>query len=231
MESKDSLATISRDTTSKQPDSRSTEAIRQFLVKAGEVYRQPITVALISIWIEELDGYPVEKLAGMFRHVLRTWKPEYGRTFPTPADVLAPLENSPALQTEADLKWQQVLDVIRVYWSPDLPGGFSRGAPRLTERTATAIRAAGGFAWIADCPRDALVWAKKAFCESYMAWETLQRDQYLLPDGSPVKALLSQVCRTVDPRSPEETAAIDRIIEAESRRVNTTTDDSRGAEL
>ena len=40
---------------SEPPDTPSTsDAIRQFLVKAGEIYRQSITSALVSIWIEEL---------------------------------------------------------------------------------------------------------------------------------------------------------------------------------
>ena len=166
-------------------------------MKAGEVYGKQITPALVSIWIEELGAFPVERLAGMFRHTLRTWKPEYGKTFPVIADVLQPFEDSPAPQAEAELKWTRVLDYIRLYYSPDLPGGVSRGAPRITERTMTAIRAAGGLRWIADCPRDDLQWAKKRFVESYTAWETLKRDEYLLPDDSPVKALLSGACKAV----------------------------------
>ena len=49
-----SLATISRPPISEPPDTPSTsDAIRQFLVKAGEIYRQSITSALVSIWIRE----------------------------------------------------------------------------------------------------------------------------------------------------------------------------------
>ena len=55
----------------------------------------------------------------------------------------------------------------------------------------TAIRAAGGIAWIADCDREQLVWCKKAFIESYMAWAELERDEYLLPADSPIRELLS----------------------------------------
>jgi hypothetical protein len=190
MQERNSLATISQPPISAQPVS-SSDAIRQFLVKCGEVFGKQITPALVSIWIEELGGEPADKLAGMFRHVLRTFKADYGRTFPTIADVLQPAENSPAPQAEANLKWDRVLEYIRVYWNPDFAGGVSRGAPRITERTMTAIRAAGGLPWIADCPRDQLVWAKKTFIESYTAWATLERDQYLLPDDSPIKALLS----------------------------------------
>jgi hypothetical protein len=197
MESKNSLATISPDTTSESQPGSSSEAIALFLAKAGEVYGKLITDALILAWIEELGGYPVEQLAGMFRHTLRTWKPEYGRTFPTIADVLKPVEDSPAPQAEADLKWQRVLDYIRVYYSPDLPGGASRGAPTITPRTMHAIRCAGGLAEIADCPREHLHYRKTAFLEAYTAWDTLKRDQYLLPDDSPVKALISGACKAL----------------------------------
>src|SRR5882724_8663526 len=103
---RNSLAMISPPPTSEQPGS-SSDAIRQFLVKAGEVYGRPITSALVSIWIEELAEYSADKLAGMFRHVLRTWKPEYGKTFPVPAEVLAPLDATAKkeLASRADLEW------------------------------------------------------------------------------------------------------------------------------
>ncbi|MGC1905419.1 MAG: hypothetical protein WA715_16480 [Candidatus Acidiferrum sp.] len=192
MEKQNSLATISRPPISEPPDTpSSSDAIRQFLVKAGEIYRQSITSALVSIWIEELGSYPAEQLAGLFRHTLRTWKPEYGRTFPVPADVLTPLEDSPEAQTSAGLKWTQVLDFVRRYYWADVPGCIASGAPRISERTMTAIRAAGGIAWIADCDREQLVWCKKAFIESYMAWAELERDEYLLPADSPIRELLS----------------------------------------
>jgi hypothetical protein len=178
-----SLATISQPPTSEQPVS-SSDAIRQFLVKCGEVYGRTITAALVSIWIEELAGYPAEKLVGMFRHVLRTWKPEYGKTFPVIADVLEPLDAAAEneLQGRADLEWQKLLDYIRRYYWAD--GPWQHKAPKLPEKVRVSCNAAGGFAWLNECSRDDLVWAKKAFVESYITWEEMNKDQWLLPEGT-----------------------------------------------
>ena len=131
-------------------------------------------------------------LERLFRRAIKTC-----HFFPKVSDVLQPIEDSPIAQAEAEAKWTRVLEYIRLFWSPDLPGGVSRGAPRVTERTMTAIRAAGGFAWLNECPRDDLQWCKKRFVESYTAWATLRRDEYLLPEDSPVKALLSEANRAL----------------------------------
>lgn len=199
---KSSLATISQPQTSKQPG-LSSEAIRQFLVKAGEVYRQTITPALVSIWIDELSGYPPEKLAGMFRHVLRTFKADYGRTFPTIADVLEPLQSvkQSALPEEASAAWQKVLAIRREHYNPDLPQYLARALAKLPERVQQAARAAGVFQEHETV--EALhVWAKKAFLESYARWDELEESQFLLPDGE-LKEMLSVLALTksIPPRA------------------------------
>jgi hypothetical protein len=183
---KNSLATISRPQTSKQPAS-SSDAIRQFLVKAGEVYNRQITPPLVTIWIESLAGYPVETLQGLFRLVFMNCK-----FFPTPADVLEPMKKAEeaGAPLAAERKWHDVLEYCRLYITPDIP--IPARAPKIGERTMTAIRAAGGLQWIESCSRDALVWAKKAFIESYTAWDMFKRGEHLLPDG-PVKNLIAGV--------------------------------------
>jgi hypothetical protein len=159
--------------------------IREWLFRFGVEHKEDVAPRL-PLWLEAFSGMEPGALESLFRQALRAYK-----YFPKISEILAPLENSPAPQAEADLKWERVLDYVRVYYSADLPGGISRGAPRITERTMTAIRAAGGIAWIADCPREDLQWAKKRFIESYTAWETLERDEYLLPEDLPIKPLLS----------------------------------------
>src|SRR5437763_16937218 len=101
---KSSLATISQPRTSKPPVS-SSDAIRQFLVKAGEVYNRQITPPLVAIWIETLASYRVEILKGLFRLVFANC-----RFFPAPADVLEPLKKAQEAHVplEAEQKWQQV---------------------------------------------------------------------------------------------------------------------------
>lgn len=161
--------------TSEQPALSSSAAIRQFLVKAGEVYSRQITEPLVGIWLEQLGTYSVEKLEPLFRLVFATCK-----FFPTPADVLEPLKKlrESGAPLEAEYKWFQVLDYARTT-SPD----YVSRPVRIKERTQAAIRAAGGLDWIRDCPEDDLQWAKKRFIEAFMSWDMLDKNQFLLPDG------------------------------------------------
>lgn len=65
--------------------------------------------------------------------------------------------------------------------------------PKLSDRVRAACRACGVFRDFtsAEFEKGELhTWAKKRFVESYLAWETLQQDQFLLPDGE-LKNLLA----------------------------------------
>jgi len=97
--------------------------------------------------------------------------------------------------------WERVLELRRVYWNPDMPGGFSRGMPRLSPRVAQAARAAG--VWRDFPTTEALhVWAKKRFVESFIAWGETQQDKMLLPDGE-IKNLLAEYAETKALPAPE----------------------------
>lgn len=172
---KNSLATFSPPRISEQPVIRSSDAIRQFLVKAGEVYSKQITAPLVAIWIEQLGGYRVEQLEPLFRLVFATCK-----FFPTPADVLEPLKKAQDAHVPllAEQKWLQVLSYAQTT-SPD----YASRPVRIKEQTQAAIRAAGGLDWIRDCPKDDLQWAKKRFVEAFTSWSALEKNQFLLPDG------------------------------------------------
>jgi hypothetical protein len=179
---------ISPDTTRERSDSTA-RLIKEWLFRFGVEHNVDVAPRL-PLWLEAFRGMDPATLERLFRRAIKSC-----HFFPKVSDILQPIEDSPIGQAEAELKWMRVLDYVRVYYSPDLPGGISRGAPRITERTMTAIRAAGGLAWLNDCSREELQWAKKRFVESYAAWATLKRDEYLLPDDSPVKALLSEACK------------------------------------
>jgi hypothetical protein len=170
---------------------RSDSLIREWLFRFGVEHNVEVAPRL-PLWLEAFGGIEPATLERLFRQAIKTCK-----FFPKVSDVLQPIEDSPIARAEAEAKWSRVLDYVRVYYSPDLPGGISRGAPHVTERTMTAIRAAGGLVWLNECSREQLVWAKKGFCESYVSWKTLERDQYLLPDDSPLKALFSDACKVL----------------------------------
>jgi hypothetical protein len=165
--------------------------IREWLFRFGVEHKEDVAPRL-PLWLEAFGEMEPDTLERLFRQAIKTCK-----FFPKVSDILAPMEQSLAPAASAELKWQDVLDFVRRYWSPDLPGGISRGAPRISERTMTGIRAAGGLAWLNECSREQLVWAKKAFCESYTAWETLKRDEYLLPENSPIRELNSEAGKTL----------------------------------
>lgn len=104
------------------------------------------------------------------------------------ADVRACVDRTheTAVHQAAEIEWQKVLDLRRVEWNPDLPGRFARIFSGLSERVQTACRAAQPFREFTaeEFENGALhTWAKKKFIESYIAWEMLDREQFLLPDG------------------------------------------------
>jgi len=111
---------------------------------------------------------------------------------PTIGDIRQHLRKaeSNAAEEEASQKWNQVLDFIRLEWSPDIPS-----KRRISERTQRAINAAGGIAYIADCEPEAKQWARKRFIETYVRYGELQQEQFLLPDGK-LKELFANAAKT-----------------------------------
>lgn len=173
-----------------QPDTASSEAIRQFLVKAGEVYSKQITAPLVAIWLEHLGPYSVEQLEPLFRLVFATCK-----FFPTPADVLEPLTRRLHSPLEAEMKWLEVLAYAQST-SPD----YASRPIKIKEQTRAAINAAGGLCWIRDCPESDLQWARKRFIETYTLWVVLEKNQHILPDG-PIKNLIAGAAEKLLPEA------------------------------
>jgi len=153
-----------------------------------------------AIWQEGFEDLSYSVLEAAFRKALGTCK-----FWPVKvADIRENVDrvHETAVSEAADLEWQRVLDLRRMYWSPDMPGGFSRGMPKLAERVDRAVRASGVFK-LQDCEPEALhVWAKKRFIESYLAWAELEQEQFLLPDGE-LKDLLAGVAETKALPAPE----------------------------
>jgi hypothetical protein len=148
-----------------------------------------------SLWLEGLGDLPYSVLEAAFKKALRACK-----FWPVKvADIRECIDRTreTAVKEAADLEWQRVLELRRTRWSPDVPGGFYGGAPQLSERVQSAARAAGVFREFTseEFENGALhTWAKKRFMESYIAWEELDREQFLLPDGE-LKNLLAETAR------------------------------------
>lgn len=139
------------------------------------MYGRQITAPLVAIWTEELAGYSPDVLAPIFRNALRTCK-----FFPTPADVLEPLNTAAKRdnETAAERAWQYTLDYCRRWISPDIPN--PSGMPKLPQEISQAARAAGGLYYLESCPTAKLEWAKKSFVEAFRRnRETAEHEQLL----------------------------------------------------
>jgi hypothetical protein len=150
---------------------------------------------LESLWREGLEDLSYGVLERAFRRTLQACK--YWPVKVSDIREQADRGREAYVQADAEIKWNNVLEYIRVYWSPDLPGGASSKAPPISPRVMYAIKCAGGLAEIAECLREHLHFKKEHFLEAYTAWETLRRDEFLLPDG-PVKALISESIRRAE---------------------------------
>jgi hypothetical protein len=170
---------------SKRSDQRKrNELIREwttkFALNAGAALDTTAIGVYTALSEEGFSDLPCKVLEAAFRKTLRTCKYWPIKVADVREHVSHAKQN--AVNLEAEEAWQHVLELRRVYWNPDMPGGFSRGMPALDERTRQAARASGVFR-----DHDSLealhVWAKKKFIESFIAWGELKQDEFLLHDG------------------------------------------------
>jgi hypothetical protein len=140
----------------------------------------------VQLWMESFADLDDAKLNAAFRKILLTWGSEFGKVgkLPTVGDIRGHIDATAnkELASRADLEWQKLLDYIRRFYWAD--GPWQHKAPKLPEKVRVSCNAAGGFAWLNECSRDDLVWAKKSFIEHYTAWEEMRKDQWLLPEGT-----------------------------------------------
>lgn len=127
-------------------------------------------------------------LEPLFKRALKSCK-----FFPKISEILEPLQTAKkaALPEAASEAWQIVLAIRREHFNPDFPRYLASAVAQLSERVQRAARASGVFQEVSDL--DQLhVWAKKRFVDSYLAWEEIEENQFLLPDGE-LKALLTDL--------------------------------------
>jgi hypothetical protein len=181
------LATISV-----QPDSCSNDLVRQRLIRLAELIRKdgapyPLTAQLVGVWVDVFQHSQLtpEQIGAAFRRAETAC-----RFFPSPAEVLGFVSaaQASAIEEEAGQKWTRVLEYA-VRRSPDIP---EHNPPRISDKTRSAIRAAGDLDYIRDCDRESLQWARKRFVEAYVRYVQLEHDGHLLPDGE-IKSLLETV--------------------------------------
>jgi hypothetical protein len=177
------LATISE-----RQASSTDRVVREGLARLAELIRKdgapyPLTPQLVNVWVVVFARASVSATQAETAFAKAETRVKF---WPSPAEVLGlvSLERQEAellkksAEEEAAQKWTKVLDYIRVHWNPDIP---PKNAPRITERTMRAIKAAGGLAYLSDCDRESLQWARKRFIETYLRYGELQQGEYLPP--------------------------------------------------
>jgi hypothetical protein len=186
----DQMQTKSFDRTSK------TQAlIRTELLKIGTLTEKIVGAPVFDLWIETLftdrrtKDLSEEGLRTAFAKLKSTFKPTSACQFPTPAHLFEFVDtaNGAAQALLAEKSWQEGLAWIGQYFHPDL--GVDRRAPALDEKIVRAIKAAGGMAFLWECPTADLVWRKKDFLENYAHQEEIERDQNLISGPEAQKIL------------------------------------------
>jgi hypothetical protein len=173
-----------------QEPSGSDTLIREWLFRFGVEHKEDVAPRL-PLWLEAFGAMDATIEERLYSRALKTC-----RFFPKVAEILEPIQKAEETATPqaAEMAWERVLELRRVYWNPDMPGGFSRGMPKLSERVQSAARAAGVFREVSN-PDQLHVWGKKIFIESFIAYGELEQDRFLLPDGE-MKNLLAGLAET-----------------------------------
>lgn len=173
-----------------EPSALTEKLIREWLFRFAIEHKED-AAPRVPLWIEAFGGMDPEILESLFKKALKTC-----RFFPKVSEILAPLETvkQAALPEEASEAWQRVLAIRREHYNPDVPQYLSATLALLSERTQRAARAAGVFREF-ESTDDLHTWAKKRFIESYLAWDKIEENEFLLPDGD-LKNLLAEVAVT-----------------------------------
>jgi hypothetical protein len=170
---------VSQNRTSETLDS----LVRKWLAILGEAYQYVVSPTLAGVWISSLEDIPANRLDTAFKALVRTWKPDFGRKFPAPADLRSLLDTAEekGFELKAQSEWTNLLSWIESNYFPD--SGVRRGAPQLSGAVQHAARAAGGFAYIERCPEKELTWCRKAFLAAYKNYHETALVEHLLSDN------------------------------------------------
>ena len=96
---------------------------------------------------------------------------------PTVGAVLAIIDQAESqhFQLEAEEMWQKVLKCAK----------WERGYDKLDPATQHAVRAAGGFSYLCECPSEEdMQWAKKRFLADYVLVHETRENDLLLTAGA-----------------------------------------------
>ena len=152
----------------------------RFALNAGQVLDPTAIAIYVSLWMEAFSNVSVPVLRQAFRRTLQTakfWPIKVADIM----DHIARAEESASAEA-AELAWQQVLDLYRKCYNPDIPQYLDRALSKLPEQVRRAALAAGVFREH-ETSESLHVWCKRRFIESFLAWDERKQNELLLPSG------------------------------------------------
>lgn len=165
--------------------------IKKWLVALSAAYQFVIPPELPGVWAAALGDIPLDALDEAFRTLLRTWKPDFGRKFPAPADVLSLLDL--AEDSRAEDEWQALLEYCQKWVNRDTARDCP--PPRLPDDIERAACAAGGVYYLEACSEENLKWAKRLFLEDLTRRRKVKDIAPLLPSSDVGKLLAKSAAR------------------------------------
>jgi hypothetical protein len=172
----------------------------RFALNAGQVLDARAIAIYVSLWMEAFSDVSVPVLRQAFIRTLRTAK-----FWPIKvADILEHITRAEesANAEAAEMAWQQVLNLYRTCYNPDIPQYLYRALSKLPEQARRAAQAAGVFREH-ESPDSLHVWCKRRFIEFFLAWSERKQNEFLLPPGE-MRDLIEKSAQKLLPDSPNK---------------------------
>jgi hypothetical protein len=152
--------------------------LMQTLTAVYTYYEKELTKFAVTLWLEDLEGFPINAIEGAFTCHRRD--PEHGRWLPKSADVLRHLT--------ADAKSSATEAWANVFAQVSSVGRYS--TPKLTQAEADALRAIGGWARVCNALESEAGFLGREFQAAYrVTAERNQRQQLLGNEAADIERL------------------------------------------
>lgn len=183
-------------------ESRASESLEavvaRWLVKFGSVFDKTITPLLKATWYEALQDLDATVVEAACLQVAKT-----AEFFPSPAAIRKQIDSAKcnAFNLKVEQDWQRFLLWLRRFYHPDL--GVHQNAPALAPPVLAAVRAAGGFRFLANCSESELQWAKKRFVNEVVRIHEIGQTQHLLSDAEAKRFVAQLAIGTLENKVPK----------------------------
>lgn len=196
------LAVISPSQASRSQTER---VAREWIVQFAELYSVNLAdrgPRFVELWVSALVDLRPEALEAACRKAMQVCK-----FFPVPAEVRGLIEKAQAgaFELKAEEAWRKALRFSTELWHPDTgvmrfrdPRSGEYRQPELPPAIREALSAAGGCAYLFNCSREELPWARKRFIERFTTIHETSKVQHLLDGES--KRVFADILRAATPK-------------------------------